>query len=370
MMRRWFLVVLVMATACQSAEAEVSLDTVPRSAAPSSGSTTTTITTTTTTSPPTTSSTTTTTTSTSTTTTSTLPPEVFDPSCVLQVGAGESVQSLVAEFDDVSTDYLTVMAENGMETLDVEVGQLLDMCVDNGLDDINGTTRPERNAVVAGREVTAQQEQLNMLFANLGTPELLVDGISGPITRQRLCAFRLANGLEVSTADMEAGSDEEALLMAQTELPIPQTTAIESGRWILIDQACQIMFVGQGNDRLQFVFPTSTGQAKYPTRSQDRSPAFKYNPASHNNGWHNSYDYPASDDNPLNGNMYRPLYFDRGQAIHGANNVPTKPASHGCARLRTAHMDQLVDWLGLGGLTSTTQDASLINVTVNVQGHY
>ena len=32
--------------------------------------------------------------------------------------------------------------------------------------------------------------------------------------------------------------------------------------------------------------------------------------------------------------MYKPLYFDNGQAIHGANTVPTSPASHGCARLR------------------------------------
>ena len=57
--------------------------------------------------------------------------------------------------------------------------------------------------------VEAQQRQLNVLFAGLGTPELLVDGISGPVTRQRLCAARLALGLPVSTADMVAGSAEE-----------------------------------------------------------------------------------------------------------------------------------------------------------------
>ena len=35
---------------------------------------------------------------------------------------------------------------------------------------------------------------------------------------------------------------------------------------------------------------------------------------------------------PLGG-MYNPLYFNYGIAIHGAKNVPTEPASHGCVRI-------------------------------------
>jgi lipoprotein-anchoring transpeptidase ErfK/SrfK len=68
--------------------------------------------------------------------------------------------------------------------------------------------------------------------------------------------------------------------------------------------------------------------------------------------------------------MYRPLYFDGGQAIHGANNVPRSPASHGCARLRVDHMNMFIDWLGLGGVTGGTYDSGRINLTVNVQGNY
>ncbi len=59
-----------------------------------------------------------------------------------------------------------------------------------------------------------------------------------------------------------------------------------------------------------------------------------------------------------------------GQAIHGANNVPTSPQSKGCARLRLTHMDALVDWLGLGGSTSPIWNENQIAVTVNVQGEY
>ena len=203
----------------------------------------------------------------------------------------------------------------------------------------------------------------------MGIAALAVDGDSGAVTEQRLCAFRLAAGLPVSTDDMEPGSEEEAVLLDMTELPIPDTQATETSRWILIDQRCQIMFVGAGDEHLQFVFPTSTGAGPFNTRPQDRTRAYRYNPASHNGGWHNSLTYPAAEDNPLNGNMYRPLYFDGGQAIHGANNVPRSPASKGCARLRVGHQDDLLDWLGLLG-GGATRNRDRINVTVTVQGSW
>jgi peptidoglycan hydrolase-like protein with peptidoglycan-binding domain len=38
------------------------------------------------------------------------------------------------------------------------------------------------------------------------------------------------------------------------------------------------------------------------------------------------------------GTLYRPLYFDRGWAIHGSSSVPGYPASHGC--VRTSNSDQ------------------------------
>ena len=60
--------------------------------------------------------------------------------------------------------------------------------------------------------------------------------------------------------------------------------------------------------------------------------------------------------------MYKPLYFDNGQAIHGANNVPTSPQSHGCARLRVEHMNMLLAWLGLADADSSIHGTSRINL--------
>ena len=100
----------------------------------------------------------------------------------------------------------------------------------------------------------------------------------------------------------------------------------------------------------------------FETRDQTRSRVFKFDPALNNGGWHDSLTYPAAEDNPLNGNMYKPLYFDRGQAIHGANNVPTSPQSHGCARLRVEHIDMLLAWLGLADASGPVGNRDRINL--------
>jgi hypothetical protein len=219
--------------------------------------------------------------------------------------------------------------------------------------------------------VAAQQQKLNELFGPLGMRALTVDGDSGRMTRQLLCAARLSLGLPVSRDDMAPGSSEEQSLMAATGLQVPPGAPVHADRWGLIDEHCQILFVGRGAGEIVFVFPTSTGIGEFPTRNQDASRVFRYDPAPENGGWHDSSDYPASVDNPLNGNMYKPLYFDGGQAIHGANTVPTSPASHGCARLRVGDQDTLVNWLGLGDQGRQIWDGiSRINFTVSIVGEY
>jgi LysM repeat protein len=308
-----------------------------------------------------------------TTTTTTLPPlDVYDPACVVAVAPGESLSLIADRFDDDTVRAATIKAENDLASDLITPGQLLDVCVDNGLDDRTGEERQENQALVAEATkdaVKLQQTKLNELFDGYGIAPLLVDGISGSVTRQRLCAARLGLGLPVTTLDLVPGSEEEQAIMAAPGLTIPFTTAIDSPRWVLIDQTCQIMFVGEGVDRIQFIFPTSTGEPGYETRPQNRSRVYRYDPAFDNAGWHNSTDFPVPEDNPLNGNMYKPLYFDGGQAIHGANNVPTSPQSKGCARLRVEHQDALVAWLGLAEITQPVGGSS-INLTVNVQGAF
>ena len=298
---------------------------------------------------------------------------MYAPECVHQVKPGDSLGLITDSYEDETITVATVSAENDIQADEIFPDQLLDICVDNGLNDVTGEER-DRNAAIleseAGVAVAAQQVKLNELFAGFGPRELLVDGVSGSVTRQRLCAARLSLGLPVTLTDMEPGSDEENQLMAAEKLELPFTSSLNSERWILIDRTCQMMFVGTGAERLDFVLQTSTGEIFHETRDQDRTRMYRFDPALDNDGWHNSTDFPVENDNPLNGNMYKPLYFDGGQAIHGANNVPTTPQSKGCARLRPSDQDALIAWLGLADADGPTNSADRINVTVNVQGEY
>ena len=157
--------------------------------------------------------------------------------------------------------------------------------------------------------------------------------------------------------------------MVADRLTIPISSAIFEERWALIDETCQIMFVGAATSRST---SCSRPRRATPRTAPDRRTArcVQVQPATFNNGWHNSTSFPAAEDNPLNGNMYKPLYFDNGLAIHGANNVPRYPASKGCARLRVPDMNALLDWLGLAGERNITYSNSRINLTVNIQGEY
>ncbi|MBA3310279.1 MAG: L,D-transpeptidase [Nocardioidaceae bacterium] len=199
---------------------------------------------------------------------------------------------------------------------------------------------------------------------------LAVDGISGPLTRQQLCTARVLLGLPVSRSDMAMGGDEEAELLALTSVPIPPGAPTDHERWTLIDMTCQVLIAGTGTSGVTFVFPASTGSAGYETRVLAEAAAFRFDPALDNGGWHDSTEFPAAYDNPLNGNLYRPIYFSNGQAIHGANNVPPQPASKGCVRLRVDHQDQLVAWLGLDDADGPVWMKRRINLTVSTLGSY
>jgi hypothetical protein len=305
--------------------------------------------------------------------TTTEPPlDVYDPLCVVKVAPGDSLSLIADRFDDDTVRVATIQAENDLGDTTLQPDQLLDVCVDNGLDDRTGEARPPNEAIVAEAtmaNVRIQQAKLNELFADTGMAELVIDGISGSVTRQRLCAARLGLGLPPTTADMAAGSEEEQVLMAATQLNIPFAAPVEAPRWTLIDQTCQVMFVGAGSDQLPFIFPTSTGEPGFETRLQDSSKVYRYDPAFENDGWHDSTEFPVPEDNPINGNMYEPLYFDGGLAIHGANNVPTSPQSKGCARLRLENHDMLIDWLGIGDVTRPI-GGSQFDLTVRIVGEF
>ena len=295
--------------------------------------------------------------------TTTTVPEGPDPDCSVTVTAGDSLGGIARAVD---VELAGLMEENWLVDNDViHPGDRLDVCIGNDVDDVTGASRLAPTPAAVRR----QQRHLNELFSPYRFAALVVDGDSGPLTRQLLCAARMGLGMSVTATHMpEGGSDEEALLAA-TALSIPAGAATWSNKWILIDNTCQVFFTGEG-DQLVNVYPTSTGSPGFETRRAQAVEAFRFDPALDNGGWHDSSRFPTSADDPQNGNMYKPIYFNNGQAIHGANYVPPEPRSKGCARTFPHHQDELIAWLGLGDITEATWQRGEIGVTVTVQGDY
>lgn len=305
-------------------------------------------------------------------TTTAAPPTTTDPvdatrdsDCVATVVGGDSISKIADALDGLTV--AAIQEENRLEDGHViHPGDELDVCVGNDVDDVTGASRLPPSPAAVRR----QQQHLNELFAPYQIAELAVDGDSGPLTRQLLCAARLGLGLRVSASHMAEGSPEEAALFEADSLTIPDGAPVWSSNWIVIDKTCQVMITGEGDERIVNVYPTSTGEPGYETRDVEATAAFRFDPALDNGGWHDSSRFPVSIDNPLNGNMYKPIYFSGGQAIHGANNVPPEPRSKGCARLYPWHHDQLLDWLGLDDVTGPTWQKGEIGVTVSTRGDW
>ena len=285
------------------------------------------------------------------------------PVCVVTVEPGDS---MIAIADRTGVPRADIEAENALDAVaTIHPGQVFDICIGNDIDDVTGASR----IAPAADAVMIQQTELNDLFASTSLPPLGVDGDSGSYTRQAICAARMGLGLPVHNGHLTAGSDEEAAIFAATALAIPAGAPIDAAKWILVNQTCQVIFTGEGNTRIVDVFPTSTGQPGFETRTVSAR-AFRFDPAIDNEGWHDSATFPVKGDNPLNGNMYKPLYFNEGQAIHGAGFIPPDPRSKGCARTYPKHQDLILAWLGIDKATQATWDPGEIGVTVVVQGRY
>jgi hypothetical protein len=106
----------------------------------------------------------------------------------------------------------------------------------------------------------------------------------------------------------------------------PLMPAAEGDR-VEIDLDRQVLTVYRGW-QVALITPTSTGTGKRFCGGADGcqyavTPAGRYTFTWNHRGWRNG---------DL-GRLYNPWYFNGGIAVHGYSSVPTKPASHGCARI-------------------------------------
>ena len=176
----------------------------------------------------------------------------------------------------------------------------------------------------AGDEVRQVQDRLIQLGYWLGTP----DGTFGSLTVQAIMAFQKHEGLAITGA---ADAPTQARL-ATAQRPVPQRGG---GYHLEIDKSKQIMLVVGADGVTQWTFNVSTG-SEIPYNEEGGSgsavtPTGTFSVCRQVDGLREA---------DL-GTLWRPKYFHcgRGIAVHGATNVPSYPASHGCVRVTYAAMD-------------------------------
>lgn len=163
-----------------------------------------------------------------------------------------------------------------------------------------------------------------------GFPVGQVDGVFDNRTRQSMCVWRDLTGNNESHA---LPSIRERFLIHRAIRPKVPTRLVVG---LNVNITCQAVIWVKTSRKTHApmvfkVFPATTGSKEFPTRTG------KFRIYAQVNDWQESDLYPGA-------MMYRPKYFDGGQAFHGSATdslVVPFPASHGCVRMFHSAIDEL-----------------------------
>lgn len=176
-----------------------------------------------------------------------------------------------------------------------------------------------------GRAVAELQQRLQDLRFWVGP----VDGVFGWLTEQAVYAFQKANDI---TVDGLVGPETRTALAD----PVVASPRSSEGRVTEIDKASQLIYAVL-DGRLEWVFHTSTG-TELPYEHPNGYTALADTPP----GSHTVFWQTERWEEGVLGPLYSPKYFhEDGIAVHGYDDIPTSPATHGCARVTFAAMDYI-----------------------------
>jgi peptidoglycan hydrolase-like protein with peptidoglycan-binding domain len=152
------------------------------------------------------------------------------------------------------------------------------------------------------------QERLIALHFDPGAP----DGVFDTSTTQSVWAFQ-------KLVDLPADGKVTPELWQEMQQSFNPTPLVPGGApdRVEIDLPRQVLLTYQGGN-IVLISHISTGRsAHWPTPGGEYAFTWRVS------GWRTS----------SLGRLYNPVYFNRGIAVHGAPQVPNKPASHGCVRI-------------------------------------
>jgi hypothetical protein len=170
-----------------------------------------------------------------------------------------------------------------------------------------------------GDDVRAVQQRLKDLHFDPGP----ADGGFGTATVYAVQAFQKLNGM---SPDGRVGPQVQAALA--NPAAIAPLVPAGGGTRVEVDLKRQVLFLYQGGN-LRLISHVSTGSGKSYCAECDCNnraitPIGSFRFSWRYSGWRQS----------RLGKLYNPVYFTNGGvAVHGAESVPTYPASHGCVRI-------------------------------------
>ena len=197
------------------------------------------------------------------------------------------------------------------------------------------TTRPHPPGLIAGDSgpaVQALQTRLLALHYDVGTP----DGQYGGQTSDAVLAFQKVHGM-----DRTGNATPDVIAAAATASdPAPLVPSGGADR-VEVDIPHQVLYLYQGGS-LSRILPVSTGSGHHYCENGDCgdaiTPGGSFRVFEKIQGLHIS---------PL-GQLWNPLFFNGGIAIHGEPSVPAYPASHGCVRIPMSATVWFFNQVGIG----------------------
>ena len=202
---------------------------------------------------------------------------------------------------------------------------------------INGYVNPPAKIITLPQvpadslsSIVVTPEAVQQALNDLGIPAGKVDGKWGQRTRQGFCIWRELTGRNPDRNYPIEFEQREIILLSKTKKSFALNEDFVKG--LNVNKACQsVIWVKDGARKDYEISIVSTGASATPTDVGTFKVGWKVN------RWYESISIP-------DGWMYRPMFFNKGQAIHGVesdNYVWWYPASHGCVRLLGAFVDKL-----------------------------
>ena len=193
--------------------------------------------------------------------------------------------------------------------------------------------------VAVGSSGGDEAARVQARLVELGFWVSATDGDYGLTTRQAVMAFQKYMGF-----NDPSGKVDEQTASALTNMDLRPVARANSGTLVEIDKSKQLLFfVVDG--KTEWILNASTGNGKEYEEEDQNTPGEVIKGVSLTpSGLHKvNRERPEGWWEGDLGEIYRPKYFVGGVAVHGSNNIPNYPASHGCVRISVPAMDWVWD---------------------------